>query len=93
VVMSGRSLRSPHGLPAVALLSACLLVFLAAAPVSAHFLLNLNVRIFHVEHVSDGLKIYLRTPMTERFLDDVVVIGNKSFLSRASEMLQTMDSS
>jgi len=45
------------------LLSACLLMFLAAVPASAHFLLNLNVRILHVEHLSDGLKIYLRTPM------------------------------
>jgi len=38
-------------------------MFLAAVPAGAHFLLNLNVRILHVEHLSDGLKIYLRTPM------------------------------
>lgn len=31
--------------------------------VSAHFLLNLNVRVFHVDHVQDGLIIHLRTPM------------------------------
>ncbi|WP_171125948.1 MULTISPECIES: HNH endonuclease [unclassified Ruegeria] len=30
---------------------------------SAHFLLNLNVRISHVEHSEDGLRIYMRTPM------------------------------
>ncbi|MEP1425844.1 MAG: HupE/UreJ family protein [Paracoccaceae bacterium] len=29
----------------------------------AHFLLNLNVRIIHVEHVNDGLHVYLRLPM------------------------------
>ena len=34
-----------------------------AAAASAHFLLNLNVRILHVEHLQDGLRIYLRTPM------------------------------
>ena len=31
--------------------------------VSAHFKLNLNVRIIHVEHRSDGLEIYMRLPM------------------------------
>jgi len=29
----------------------------------AHFKLNLNVRILHVEHLSDGLNIYMRLPM------------------------------
>ena len=29
----------------------------------AHFLLNLNVRILHVEHLDDGLRVYLRLPM------------------------------
>ena len=29
----------------------------------AHFKLNLNVRIIHVEHHSDGLEIYMRLPM------------------------------
>ena len=75
MVMSGRSLRFSCGLPAVALVSACLLVFLAAAPASAHFLLNLNVRIFHVEHVSDGLKIYLRTPMPYLVADRIGPVG------------------
>ena len=36
---------------------------LVAASASAHFLLNLNVRILHVEHLADGLRVYLRTPM------------------------------
>ena len=39
------------------------ILFCAIAPVSAHFLLNLNVRILHVEHLADGLRVYLRTPM------------------------------
>ena len=39
------------------------LVCLLAAPAGAHFLLNLNVRILHVEHLSDGIRVYLRTPM------------------------------
>jgi hypothetical protein len=30
---------------------------------NAHFNLNLNVRIIHVEHLSDGMKIYMRLPM------------------------------
>ena len=30
---------------------------------SAHFKLNLNVRIVHVEHLADGLKLYMRLPM------------------------------
>jgi hypothetical protein len=34
-----------------------------AGPAGAHFLLNLNVRILHVEHLADGLKVYLRMPM------------------------------
>lgn len=34
-----------------------------AEPVKAHFKLNLNIRVFHVEHVEDGLNILLRVPM------------------------------
>ena len=30
---------------------------------SAHFKLNLNIRIVHVEHVPEGLDVYLRLPM------------------------------
>ncbi len=40
-------------------------------PVGAHFLLNLNVRILHVEHLGDGLRIYLRTPMPYLVADRV----------------------
>ena len=34
-----------------------------ATTASAHFKLNLNVRILHVEHLSDGLNVYMRLPM------------------------------
>ena len=42
-----------------------LFVFLIcfSCTVSAHFLLNLNVRILHVEHMHDSLRVYLRLPM------------------------------
>ncbi len=39
------------------------LSLLCVTTASAHFKLNLNVRIFHVEHLSDGLNVYLRLPM------------------------------
>ena len=42
----------------------CVLVLCACAgSAHAHFQLNLNVRIVHVEHLADGLRVYLRTPM------------------------------
>ena len=44
-----------------ALLLLVLSVF--ATNASAHFKLNLNVRIIHVEHKADGLEIYMRLPM------------------------------
>lgn len=36
---------------------------LIAGQASAHFLLNLNVRILHVEHSAGGLKVHMRLPM------------------------------
>jgi len=39
------------------------LLAVAVLPANAHFLLNLNVRIFHVEHRADGLDVYVRMPM------------------------------
>ena len=44
----------------------CLFVLLSLFGVttaSAHFKLNLNVRIVHVEHLADGLNVYMRLPM------------------------------
>ena len=48
----------------LALFLIALVIGLIAAPtVSAHFKLNLNIRIIHVEHLPDGLDVYLRLPM------------------------------
>ncbi|RKZ63703.1 MAG: hypothetical protein DRQ44_09850 [Gammaproteobacteria bacterium] len=45
-------------------ISAFIVLFLlCATTASAHFKLNLNVRILHVEHQSDGLNVYMRLPM------------------------------
>ncbi|MEP2705331.1 MAG: HupE/UreJ family protein [Roseibium sp.] len=43
------------------LLPATLLV--SSLPAPAHFLLNLNVRIFHIERTADGLELHVRMPM------------------------------
>ena len=44
------------------LLVLCLSLWCAQSAYS-HFNLNLNIRIFHVEHLDDGLDVYLRVPM------------------------------
>jgi len=41
----------------------CVLSLLCVSTASAHFKLNLNVRILHVEHLVDGLNVYMRLPM------------------------------
>jgi hypothetical protein len=46
-----------------------------AVSASAHFLLNLNVRILHVEHLADGFRVYLRTPMPYLVADKVGPAG------------------
>ena len=51
------------------------LMCLVAAPAGAHFLLNLNVRILHVEHLGDGLRVYLRTPMPYLVADRIGPVG------------------
>lgn len=48
---------------------AVLLLFLTTS--HAHFLLNLNVRIMHVEHFDNGFRVYLRTPMPYLVADKV----------------------
>lgn len=51
-------------LPAIRLLPIILLLFVfSLAKAHAHFLLNLNVRVLHIEHVDDGLSVYIRLPM------------------------------
>ena len=45
------------------LLAILLLGFFFSSTAFAHFKLNLNVRVIHVDHRSDGLEIYMRLPM------------------------------
>jgi hypothetical protein len=52
-----------------------LFLSVVAGSASAHFLLNLNVRILHVEHLANGLKVYLRTPMPYLVADRVGPVG------------------
>ena len=47
-----------------------------AVPSFAHFNLNLNVRIIHVEHQSDGMNIYLRLPMPYLVADLLGDVGD-----------------
>lgn len=61
-----RFLRQPRHLAAVIVTLAMALAALCLPPrgdAKAHFLLNLNVRILHVEHLDDGLRVFLRLPM------------------------------
>ena len=51
------------------------LLCIIAVPASAHFLLNLNVRILHVEHLSDGVRVYMRTPMPYLVADRIGPVG------------------
>ncbi len=68
--------RSLSGWPYVGLIMTVgLSMVLAATSASAHFLLNLNVRILHVEHLADGVRVYLRTPMPYLVADRVGPVG------------------
>ena len=49
--------------PILILLGFCLFGLLAWSEARAHFLLNVNVRIIIVEHLEDGLRVYLRLSM------------------------------
>ncbi len=60
-VSSGVSPPAPVLLAALALL--LVLVFLDRGGARAHFQLNMNIRIVHVEHLDDGLRVYLRLPL------------------------------
>ena len=55
------SCRRTRGL--VVAFAAAAILIISAAPAAAHFLLNLNVRIFHVDHRADGLTLLVRMPM------------------------------
>ena len=52
-----------------------LLLLCSVVPASAHFLLNLNVRIFHIDQRSDGLQMYVRMPMPYLLADRVGALG------------------
>jgi HupE / UreJ protein len=54
---------------------AALIGLCCAAAALAHFNLNMNVRIIHVEHVDDGLLLYLRTPMPYLVADKIGPVG------------------
>ncbi|MDJ0957663.1 MAG: HupE/UreJ family protein [Arenicellales bacterium] len=54
----------------------CLTLLAVTATAHAHFLLNLNVRILHVEHLVDGLQVFLRTPMPYLVADRVGSVGS-----------------
>lgn len=60
--------RSPHHLLRTELFLvlvafAVAFTLVATTQVAAHFLLNLNVRVFHVDHVQRDLILHVRTPM------------------------------
>ncbi|MFC3614882.1 HupE/UreJ family protein [Lutimaribacter marinistellae] len=57
------------------ILALALLSLMLSGVAWAHFKLNLNVRIFHVVHVADGLDLYLRTPMSYLVADKLGPIG------------------
>ena len=65
----------PRALGAGILLAVGASLFLAATAARAHFLLNLNVRVLHVEHLADGLRVYLRTPMPYLVADLIGAVG------------------
>lgn len=75
--MVGWVVRMPPGRPGALCCVILAFVFLLAVAVTAraHFLLNLNVRILHVEHLTDGLRVYLRTPMPYLVADRVGPVG------------------
>ncbi len=72
-----RSLPTRRTVTALALLGALVLGFALqdAGLARAHFLLNLNIRMIHVEHLDDGLRVYLRLPMSYLVADRLGPIG------------------
>ncbi len=51
------------------------LVVVGAGFARGHFLLNINVRVIHVEHLEDGLRVYLRLPMPYLVADRLGPVG------------------
>ena len=46
----------------VVIILGAIMALIATAPAMAHFRLNTNIRIFHIERLDDGLRVYLRKP-------------------------------
>ena len=68
---------SPGRAGAIRWIALCIISLLGCvATAQAHFLLNLNVRILHVDHLADGLRVYLRTPMPYLLADRVGPVGS-----------------
>lgn len=57
-----RARRARHRARTIVLL-AVLAVAVRPLPVLGHFMLSSNIRVIHVEHVEQGLRVYLRLPM------------------------------
>lgn len=72
--LGGRTRRS---VTTLALLGALILglVLPDSGSARAHFLLNINIRIIHVEHLEDGLRVYLRLPMPYLVADRLGPVG------------------
>lgn len=51
------------------------LILIGVGVARAHFLLNVNVRVIHVEHLQDGLRVYLRLPMPYLVADRLGPVG------------------
>ncbi len=47
---------------AAGLLAVVVLLVTLVRPLAAHFQLNVNIRVVHIEHLNDGLRVYLRLP-------------------------------
>lgn len=62
-----------------------------ATTANAHFLLNLNVRILHVERLETGLRVYLRSPMPYLVADKVGPVGPNGLPESAPFTSNTMD--
>jgi len=71
------TVRARLPMPAVvpALVLALALILNGAGGAGAHFLLNINVRVIHVEHLQDGLRVYLRLPMPYLVADRLGPVG------------------
>ena len=67
------------------------LSLLCLTTATAHFKLNLNVRILHVEHLSDGLNVYMRLPtpyLVAQLLGEMDVSGLPSPAPYTSNRLE-----